>query len=393
MCSELWVTPKELSRNDLTFSLLFKCHIKREYISKEVKTVKEKYTKEEFYNEIKDIHDEFGYINTEVLKNNIRLDLNFNYYLHKYGGLKNISKELGLNYVHALRSDKEDVKRDFYDVYKRLGYINIEAYLKCGKYSKQAIKTAFGCVNNLMKELNIPLNTSRMENEDVVLHDIKKVYEEYQSTSSNVYRKHGLYSECVINRIFGTWENAVKKLGLESARKCYGKDEIDRQVKAVFNRYGFISRALIDDECDFTYQALKPYYKNKNEVSYMLGVKNAFCDKLSSKAEVIYLILKDTYPDIIKEKTWDWLTNPKTNKPLWIDFYIPSVNTAIEFDGAQHFQYIERFHKTYENYIESVYRDRLKDKLLVEHGIRLIRLSYKDKITKSFLNNILNSTN
>ena len=232
-----------------------------------------------------------------------------------------------------------------------------------------------------------------MENEDVVLHDIKKVYEEYQSTSSNVYRKHGLYSECVINRIFGTWENAVKKLGLESVGKRYGKDEIDRQVKAVFNRYGFISRALIDDECDFTYQALKPYYKNKNEVSYMLGVKNAFCDKLSSKAEVIYLILKDTYPDIIKEKTWDWLTNPKTNKSLWIDFYIPSVNTAIEFDGAQHFQYIERFHKTYENYIESVYRDRLKDKLLVEHDIRLIRLSYKDKITKSFLNNILNSTN
>ena len=366
---------------------------KREYISKEVKTVKEKYTKEEFYNEIKDIHNEFGYINTDVLKNNIRSDLNLNYYLHKYGGLKNISKELGLNYIYALRSDKEDVKRDFYDIYKRLGYIDIKTYLKCGKYSKQAIKTAFGCVNNLMKELNIPLNTSRMENEDVVLHDIKKVYEEYQSTSSNVYRKHGLYSECVINRIFGTWENAVKKLGLESVGKRYGKDEIDRQVKAVFNRYGFISRALIDDECDFTYQALKPYYKNKNEVSYMLGVKNAFCDKLSSKAEVIYLILKDTYPDIIKEKTWDWLTNPKTNKPLWIDFYIPSVNTAIEFDGAQHFQYIERFHKTYENYIESVYRDRLKDKLLVEHGIRLIRLSYKDKITKSFLNNILNSTN
>ena len=36
--------------------------------------MKEKYTKEEFYNEIKDIHNEFGYINTDVLKNNIRLD-------------------------------------------------------------------------------------------------------------------------------------------------------------------------------------------------------------------------------------------------------------------------------------------------------------------------------
>ena len=62
MCSELWVTPKELSRNDLTFSLLFKCHIKREYISKEVKTVKEKYTKEEFYNEIQSVQNMIDYL-------------------------------------------------------------------------------------------------------------------------------------------------------------------------------------------------------------------------------------------------------------------------------------------------------------------------------------------
>ena len=352
-----------------------------------------KYTKDDFYNEIKRVHNKFGYINTNLLQKNICLDINLQYYLHKYNGLKSICNELNLNYIHALRSDKEDIKKDFYNIYKKLGHIDIETYVKNGKYSKQSIRSSFGSVNNLMKELNIPLNTSRMENEEIVLSDIKYIYENYNSTSSNIYRKYGKYSESVINRLFGSWQNAIKKLNLESVQKRYGKDYIDEQIKLIFEKYGFISRSLIDDECEFTYQALKPYYKNKNEISQSLGVENAFCDKLSAKAEIIYLILKEIYPNVIKEKTWDWLINDKTNKSLWVDFYIPSINTAIEFDGAQHFHYVERYHKTYDGFLESVYRDKLKDKLLNEHGINLIRISYKDKISKTFINSVLNETN
>lgn len=391
MCSELWVIPKELSRNDLTISLLIYAILNK--IIKGSELVYKRYTKDEFYNEIIRIHDQHGYINTNILKDNINLELNINYSLHKYGGLKNICKELGLNYVHALRNDKEDIKQDFYNIYKELGHINIETYLECGKYSKQSIKTAFGSVNNLMKELGIPLNTSRMEDEATVLHDIEDVCKKYNSTSTNIYRKYGQYSECVINRIFGKWENAITKLNLDPVGKKYGKEEIDRQVKAVFDRYGFISKSLIDDECDFTYQALKPYYKNKKQVSEMLGVKNAFCDKLSSKARVIHLILDEIYTDVKPEKTWNWLINDMTNKNLYVDFFIPFINTAIEFDGAQHFHYVERYHKTYEGFLNSIYRDRLKDKLLDEHGIRLIRISYKDKISKSYILNLLNETN
>lgn len=385
-----WVTPKELSRNDLTISLLIYAISN---IKKGGELVYTRYTKDEFYDEIVRIHNQYGYINTNILKNNINLELNINHWLHKYGGLKNICKELSLNYIHALRSDREDIKQDFYNIYETVGYINIETYLKHGKYSKQSIKTAFGSVNNLMKELGIPLNTSRMEDEETVLQDIKNVCTKYNSTSTNVYRKYGQYSECVINRIFGKWENALMKLNLSPVHKMYGKEEIDRQVIAIFDKYGFISKSLIDDECDFTYQALKPYYKNKNQLSKMLGVDNAFCDKSSSKARVIHLILYDLYDEIETEQTWDWLINDRTNKHMYVDFFIPSINTAIEFDGKQHFNYFERYHKTYEGFLNSVYRDKLKDRLLNENGIRLIRISYKDKISKSYILNLLDKAN
>lgn len=320
-----------------------------------------------------------------MLKENISIKINTGYYLNKYGGLVNICKELSLNYEHALRSNKDDVKTDFYNVFKSLGYINIETYLKHGKYSKQSIKTAFGSVNNLMKELGIPLNMSRNESKDVVLNDIKKVCNKHKSSSSNIYRKHGQYCESVINRIFGSWENAMLEAGFEFIGKTYGKEEIDRQVTEIYRKYGFISKALVDDECDFTYQALKPYYKNRYEVSKMLGVKDAFCYSISSKAQVLHLILSELYSDVEVEKTWDWLQNDVTNRNLRVDFYIESLNLAIEYDGRQHFHFVKRFHKTLKEFEDSIHRDKIKEKLLAEHGIRLIRISYKDKISKSYV--------
>jgi hypothetical protein len=34
-----------------------------------------------------------------------------------------------------------------------------------------------------------------------------------------------------------------------------------------------------------------------------------------------------------KEKTFSTLKNPKTNKALRFDFYLPQLNTIIEYDG------------------------------------------------------------
>jgi len=62
--------------------------------------------------------------------------------------------------------------------------------------------------------------------------------------------------------------------------------------------------------------------------------------------------------------------------PLRFDFYIPSKNTCIEYDGEFHFI----------NCIEGVdtltaqqRRDQIKTKYCEEHNIKLIRISYKEK--------------
>jgi len=68
--------------------------------------------------------------------------------------------------------------------------------------------------------------------------------------------------------------------------------------------------------------------------------------------------------------------------PLRFDFYIPSCNTIIEYDGEQHFYPVFPFDGTEEDRIccfnECKIRDEIKNKYCIENDIRLIRIPYWD---------------
>lgn len=67
----------------------------------------------------------------------------------------------------------------------------------------------------------------------------------------------------------------------------------------------------------------------------------------------------------------------RVQRPLPFDFYIPTLNTLIEFDGVQHFQRIGRFGDK-DNFTELKLNDEFKNNYCRDHGITLIRISYKD---------------
>lgn len=68
----------------------------------------------------------------------------------------------------------------------------------------------------------------------------------------------------------------------------------------------------------------------------------------------------------------------RDKNPLPFDFYLVDLNICIEYDGEQHFKSVERFggDKKFE---QLQHHDRIKDKYCKDEGIRLIRISYKQK--------------
>lgn len=70
-----------------------------------------------------------------------------------------------------------------------------------------------------------------------------------------------------------------------------------------------------------------------------------------------------------------FLKNPETNRCLEYDMYHPKAKIAIEYNGKQHYEFPNSFHKTEEEFNKQVARDELKKKISKEKGICLISVS------------------
>lgn len=77
------------------------------------------------------------------------------------------------------------------------------------------------------------------------------------------------------------------------------------------------------------------------------------------------------------------------------DFYLPDYNLCLEYDGKQHYQYVETWHQTLENYIAACDRDQEKNKYCYEHNMPLVRISYQDydKLNEEYIKQILSTIN
>ena len=80
----------------------------------------------------------------------------------------------------------------------------------------------------------------------------------------------------------------------------------------------------------------------------------------------------------------EWLVKELGNKRF--DFYLPEMNTCIEFDGIQHFQIYKRYTLTEEELVKRQKFDIEKTNYCIKNKIRLLRISY---IHINIINDIL----
>ena len=72
----------------------------------------------------------------------------------------------------------------------------------------------------------------------------------------------------------------------------------------------------------------------------------------------------------------NWLKNPKTNRNLELDCYNDELKIALEYNGLQHYEFPNSFHKTKEEFENQKERDKIKKKLCKERKINLISVPY-----------------
>ena len=71
----------------------------------------------------------------------------------------------------------------------------------------------------------------------------------------------------------------------------------------------------------------------------------------------------------------------KRTRLLPFDFYVPSKNTCIEFDGSQHYMPVDHFGGL-DGYLRRKENDKIKENFCKDNGIKLVRIRYDDDIEK-----------
>lgn len=104
------------------------------------------------------------------------------------------------------------------------------------------------------------------------------------------------------------------------------------------------------------------------------------CVKSFYEKEIYRILTEELQITTIKEKSFLGCINPKTNKKLRFDFYLPKYNLCIEYNGKQHYTTTgTKGWNTSEKLKDLQYRDNIKMQFCHSNGIKLIIIPYWDR--------------
>lgn len=122
--------------------------------------------------------------------------------------------------------------------------------------------------------------------------------------------------------------------------------------------------------------------REKEKIYKKLLLNGKVTTKWKNERDLFKLITKN-YPDAIFQYRADWLERQS------LDIYVPSIKTAFEYQGQQHYEPIDFFGGKegflYRQKLDAIKKDKCK-----KNDIRLIDWHYKDVISKATLKRKLN---
>nr|QQV29495.1 hypothetical protein K-LCC10_0240 [Kaumoebavirus] len=101
------------------------------------------------------------------------------------------------------------------------------------------------------------------------------------------------------------------------------------------------------------------------------------CPSCKTKNEAkIKKIMETMFEESFPKGRYDFLYWETTNKNLELDGYCEELGIAFEYNGQQHYKFVEMWHKTEDKLEDQKARDRFREKKCQEEGISLVVIPY-----------------
>lgn len=193
-----------------------------------------------------------------------------------------------------------------------------------------------------------------------------------------ICKKHGIFEQEPRNHLSGM------NCSVCQGNKKLSKEDFVERCSILFNNKYDYSLSEINGTKSKT-KIICPKHGIFEQVvdSHLRGHGCSSCN--DSKGEkIISWFLDKNNIEYEKQKMFD---DCRDIRRLKFDFFIPTINTCIEFDGKHHFETIEFGQKKLEDTIK---KDKIKDIFCLQNKIKLIRISYEQNIIEE-LEKLLNN--
>jgi hypothetical protein len=133
---------------------------------------------------------------------------------------------------------------------------------------------------------------------------------------------------------------------------------------------------VIDATPDLPPEFTTPAEEAKPDDPFARIVIPPFREGSSKGEEICCRVLEDLYGVPFVKTRPNFLQNPETGKNLELDCYNERLGLAVEYNGEQHYKFPNVFHRSYEDFIKQVRRDRFKLDMCDANNIYLITVPY-----------------
>lgn len=234
---------------------------------------------------------------------------------------------------------------------------------KCGKIKSIESKT---------------LTFKEVEDQCNKVHNFKYTYHEESYTNTQRKMKIG----CPIHGIFEQTPNDHKNG--QGCRKCGEiktaqsktltfEEQVIRCNKVHNNKYIYYKESYIDNSTKMSIGCPTHGIFEQTPNNHKNGNGCPICNSSKGELEINkFLTSRHNF------KTQHKIEGCKHKGQLIFDFYISELNTCIEFDGEQHFRFVEYYHRTIEGFKEQQLKDKIKNEYCLNNNIRLIRIPYTE---------------
>lgn len=134
--------------------------------------------------------------------------------------------------------------------------------------------------------------------------------------------------------------------------------------------------------CGNTFEATNARKSTRHYCSKQCQIKGRFHSLEEDNAVEIIADLLNESP--LRQHNFDWLVSSE-GRALFLDAYFPNHQIAVEYDGKQHREFMPFFHRVIEVFQRAQARDKEKELLLKQHGIKLIRIADNEPCTHEYL--------